>query len=124
MNNSDLAKTFEVCLNFMYRNFPDLPLQKIDKTLHLTKKSGYFGICRRKSGYFTIGINKNFVLYGSNKAIISTLLHEITHTLPNCFNHKTQFKTVANKILELSGFDIVKYSDFSDSDSKTLKMKS
>lgn len=99
----------EVFNNLLSYDFP-LPVDNISTQIHLTHKSGYYGICqhKRQNGtlYHTIGINTNFVANGTDKAIINTLYHELLHTLPNCQNHGPEWKRYAKRVKDLFGYDV------------------
>ena len=67
-------------------------------------KCGYKYINGKR--YFTIEFAKFACMKGTNEAIISTMYHEIIHTLPECFNHGPNFKKVANEVFMNYGVNV------------------
>lgn len=96
---------FEDCFSFLEKQ--SFPIGEINGNIHFVKGSRYFGICRRnKDNTFTIGFNENFALKGSLGGLKSTILHELIHTFPLCYNHGKEFQYYAKKISALSGVEI------------------
>lgn len=110
MDKTKLLSLFVDCVDkLLGNNFP-LPINEIDSNIHLIENCRYYGICRRKkvSGklVFTIGLNANFVRKGSEFAIITTIFHELLHTLPECNNHGKTWKKYGKLVETLFGFPI------------------
>ena len=127
MDKIQLAKTFEECFNFLIDNNFPLPVENISTKIHLLHNGKYFGLCYHKfvDGKLNhiIGLNSNFVLFGTDKAIINTIYHELLHTLPNCQNHGKVWKMYANQVNKLTGLNIkTKGGDKTFKDTQTLKM--
>lgn len=79
-----------------------------------TYKSTYsYGNCNRKinrmgvdiTTQFTIALNERLVEYGTDHDIKEVLLHELIHTVKDCFNHKWQFKNKAYSMQRHLGYD-------------------
>ena len=82
--------------------YSEIPLFKSTKTL---------GNCRKVSnGVFKISLNAELVEKGTDKEIKATILHELIHTMPNCFNHKWQFKNKAWKYQRLTNLDATSHA--------------
>ena len=110
MTKKEFLKHFEECVNFLLDNNFPLPIDFINTEIHFMKSKSYFGICyhKRINGklFHTIGINANFVQYGTEKAIINTIFHELIHTFPECQNHRKIWKSFAKQISEMKNLNI------------------
>lgn len=115
MTQLELINTFAECFENLQRyNFP-IEFDKIDTQIHLIdKKVNYFGICRKRyikgSYYYTIGINKNFALYGTKKAVTNTIYHELLHCLKDSKGHDKVWKMYASQVKTLFGYNIQRLS--------------
>lgn len=63
------------------------------------------GRTHRVNGVYTIELNSTFVAIASLSHIKDTIAHECIHLVPGCFDHKTKFKEIGQK-LEKYGYDI------------------
>ena len=61
-----------------------------------TRAKKRLGNCHREYGVFSLNFNKLYFEIGEPINIHSTIMHEIIHTIPNCFNHGPNFQKVAN----------------------------
>ena len=66
-----------------------------------------WGQCKKRDGGFIISIS-NKLLDDSvdNKALETTVLHELLHTVNGCFNHGNKWQNMANKINNRYGYNI------------------
>ena len=73
-------------------------------TIGLFNSTRVLGNCHRGRGcsIFKISLNKLLVECGTDEQIKSTILHELIHTMPNCFNHQKQFKAMCDKYYNLA----------------------
>ena len=71
------------------------------------KSTCVLGNCQycRHLELFRIGINEDLLNKGTMKQIKETLIHEIIHTLPYCWNHRQPFKTMTDYYKRLTGYD-------------------
>jgi hypothetical protein len=108
MNNVELINTFAECFENLLQNKFPIPFADIDTQIHLTHKTGYFGICRKKlvkgRYVYTIGINANFAANGTKKAITNTIYHELLHTIS--IRHDKVWKMYAKRVYELFGYNV------------------
>lgn len=60
------------------------------------------GLCKKRRNIY--GIYEYFIFFSTKFSKISeqekknVLMHELIHTLPNCFNHKSEFKRMMNYV--------------------------
>lgn len=127
MNQVELINTFAECFeNLLQNNFP-IEFEKIDTQIHLIDKNvSYYGICRKRirNGKirYTIGINKNFALHGTKKAVTNTIYHELLHCLKDSKGHDKVFKFYAKKVFALFGYEIKTFDgDKTEYDRSLLK---
>ena len=76
----------------------------IYNTIGLFNSTRVLGNCHRSKGsnIFKISLNRLLVERGTDEQIKATILHELIHTMPNCFNHQRQFKNMCNKYYSLA----------------------
>lgn len=68
-----------------------------------------WGRCRRwPDGHFEIELQKKMFENGSSEGIINTLIHELLHTCPGCFNHGKQWKKHAEIVKKRFGLNITR----------------
>lgn len=81
------------------------------------KSTRSYGNCHRLNIMgalaFDIALNERLVQYGSDKDIKEVLLHELIHTVKDCFNHKWQFKNKAWTMFCHLGYDALR-KDYND----------
>ena len=66
----------------------------IDETLEIKNSAGTMGSCKREIVGFTISISK-YIKDNDEKELMDTLVHEVLHAVPKCFNHGAQWKAAA-----------------------------
>ena len=71
---------------------------QIDENVYLMKRKYTLGLCKKRRTEFgdyvyQISFSKNFLAL-TGQHVKNVLMHELIHTLPNCFNHGTEFKRV------------------------------
>lgn len=75
-----------------------------------TRAKHRWGQCKRVSSTlncFTININCMLLdEKNSEQALIDTLMHELLHTCKGCFNHKNEWKRLAEKVNEIYNYNI------------------
>lgn len=71
------------------------------------KYTKWLGRCR-KIAYrnYTIFLSQPYANISTHEEIMNTLVHECLHSLPNCMNHKIQWKNAAQKIYLYNGMKI------------------
>ena len=72
------------------------------------KAKSKWGLCTSEGfGVYTISISTILLDDSvSDKALESTMIHEILHTVEGCQNHGSKWKKLANKVNEAYGYDI------------------
>ena len=73
--------------------------------------------------YYEIQINKFHNELSPKQDVINTLVHEIIHSLPNCYNHGVVWKTIATKYNENYYTSISRCSKASKEYNDFLKQK-
>lgn len=84
----------------------------INKILEFGKCTGYSknGRCKIISNNrFKITINENLIY---EEDILEVVVHEILHTYPNCFNHKTYWLEKASQIKKLHNIKVQRCNSF------------
>ena len=75
-----------------------------------TRAKNRRGQCKRVSSIlncFTININCMLLdEKNSEQALIDTLMHELLHTCKGCFNHKNEWKRLAEKVNKIYNYNI------------------
>lgn len=75
-----------------------------------TRAKHRWGQCKRVSSIlncFTININHILLDEKNNEqALIDTLMHELLHTCKGCFNHKNEWKRLAEKVNGIYNYNI------------------
>lgn len=67
----------------------------------------YWGQCRRTAYGFVIKINEGLLNDDiDDKATMDTIMHEVIHTVNNCFDHKSGFKKVATLVNHKYGYNV------------------
>lgn len=69
-----------------------------------------YGRCDKRGDNFTIQINEKYLRVADSKNVHQTIMHEVIHTLPDCFDHGTIWKSVAQKINKEFDFSISRLS--------------
>lgn len=92
-----------------YHGYKTIPPEKINVAINNRFKRA-FGRCDKKEDGFTIQINGEYLRVAEPKHIHNTIMHEVLHTLPNCFNHGIFWKTAAQKVNYNYGFTISRLS--------------
>ena len=71
----------------------------VSNSIGTYKSTKSYGNCCRKiimgTKTFNISLNERLVQYGTDHDIKEVLLHELIHTINDCFNHRWQFKNKA-----------------------------
>ena len=77
-----------------------------------TRAKSRFGQCRKiAKNVYEIEICNDLLADDCPiEALRETLFHELIHTLPNCMNHKTEFKRYANIVNNAYGVNITRCS--------------
>ena len=116
-----LSEAIEMAKEIVIRNNIDVPFDKISniKISGRTKRaSGKCFYKPTKDKCFEIHIAK--YLFNMNKKIIlEVLLHELIHTVVDCFNHGNKFTSIMNKINKAENLNISVVLD-SDEMAQTL----
>ena len=76
---------------------------KIKENVQFLKRRDCYALCEKlSSGYFQISYTTaGFDEYGvSEEALYNLFMHELCHTIPNCFNHLKKWKTWIFKLNE------------------------
>lgn len=86
------------------------------------KSTKIYGNCKYVRGLYQIAVNENLLSRANDHDIKEVILHELIHTMPNCFNHKWQFKNKAWKYQRITGYDALNkhYPNVLDRPTKNL----
>lgn len=68
------------------------------------------GICRKRDNNFIIEINQDYLRTEPARNVHATIMHEVCHTLPGCFNHGPKWKSVVDIVNATFGFNIARLS--------------
>ncbi|MBR5315815.1 MAG: SprT-like domain-containing protein [Firmicutes bacterium] len=85
----------------------------ISPDIRWSKATSWYGqcqknkVCRGKVYKFQISISE-YHLQSSEKAIRNTLVHELLHTCPGCFNHGAKWKAYANLVKNTLGYQVIR----------------
>lgn len=83
----------------------------IDETIYLTRATKTYGKCERIDGGFAIHVSKYFK-DNDESELMNMLVHEVLHTVPNCFNHGKSWKSAAELANKTFGYNISRLSNF------------
>ena len=83
---------------------------KINSIVWNTRAKKRLGECiykgeRNGERIFNLNFNKIYFNIGSPEAVHSTIMHEVIHTIPGCFDHKKKFKEVSDKVKKF-GYEV------------------
>ena len=96
-------------------------------TVRLTtlKSSRILGQTRKLSEHFEIAINNSMISNAPASSLIETMVHELLHTLPNCFNHGPVWKGHVYKVNATFGTSISRLTtiNFDIGQQETYKYK-
>lgn len=81
----------------------------IDENLELSNAAKEMGRCTKEIVGFTIRISK-YIKDSAEKDLMDTLVHEVLHTVPGCFNHGAQWKAAADRMNKAYNYDIERLS--------------
>lgn len=94
-----LAKVQCVLCNIPYGNILKIEPNSRAKTR--------WGQCKKVPGGFTINISTRLLEDGvDEKSLMSTVLHEVIHTCPDCMNHGQTWKEYARRLNKKFGYNI------------------
>ena len=66
-----------------------------------------WGQCKKRYGLYSININHRILEDDTDvKAVKDTIIHEILHTCPNCWNHGREWQRLANIMNRKYGYEI------------------
>lgn len=77
----------------------------IDDTLELSNSASALGSCKKEMVGFTISISK-YIKNNDEKELMNTLVHEVLHAVPKCFNHGAQWRAAASLMNEKFNYGI------------------
>lgn len=79
-----------------------------------TRAHSFYGITRRvkgRPGYFRIEINKDLLDdRNPDTPLVETIIHELLHTVPGCFNHGEKWQGIVDIINQHTGLHISRTS--------------
>lgn len=83
----------------------------IEDNIAITRATKTFGRCQEVGGgVYSIGISK-YYKDNQEEEIMETLVHEVLHTVPGCFNHGKAWKKYAGIMNEAKGYNIGRTSN-------------
>lgn len=88
---------------------------KIQKFTINSRAAKRWGQCSRENGQFSIQIASVLVEDDAPiNGLKSTLMHEILHTMPNCFNHGNTWQAYADRVNKAYGYKITRVDSYKD----------
>ena len=88
--------------------------------ISVNSRAQRWGICRWTPEGFKIEVNRTLLddRNGEN-GLVNTILHELLHTVPGCFNHGEAWKNCAEIVRRKYGYDIKRCSSEEEKDVTT-----
>ena len=84
-----------------------IPYKKIRKVTINYRAKKRWGFCKQVDGQFNIEISNRLLNEDADeKALKTTILHEILHTVPGCMNHGRAWKYYAGILNQKFGYNI------------------
>lgn len=72
-----------------------------------TRAKSRWGLCKRTGSLFKIEISDRLLSEECDEnGLINTILHELLHTVPGCFNHGSTWKEMARRVYKEYGIEI------------------
>ena len=84
------------------------------------------GICHRNrsTGNYTIDINPALLADSADvREVKDTIIHEIIHTCPGCFNHGVEWKMRGDLVNRKLGYNISRCADRAEVEAKGIQLK-
>lgn len=114
----NLNVMFEKCYEFLCDCGLEMPERDQLEISVNTRAHSFFGITRRikgRPGCFKIEINKDLLEdRNPNAPLVETIIHELLHTIPGCFNHGKKWQEIASIINQHTGLHISRTSIIED----------
>lgn len=103
---NDLKKTYNEAVDILKQC--NIPYGKVLSVQWMKSNAVNWGKCRRNpnSNEFMIWINPIFKKASDRSGILQTMLHELIHTCPGCFNHGSQWKRYASIVNAATGLHV------------------
>lgn len=106
----DLQRIAQECINELDQI--NIPYGNVEKFVSNQRFSRTWGRCQKTSGGFLIQISEKLLQdHVPMEALKQTILHEMIHTCPGCFNHQREWKRMAALVNNTYGYNIKTYSD-------------
>lgn len=96
----------EAALMLRQLNIPVGNVQSVTVNSRLTSSWGRCRKIRGKKNSYAIEISERLMNFGSPEGILNTMLHELLHTCPRCFNHKQPWKNYAEAVYNKYGINV------------------
>lgn len=120
MTNSEVQSIFQEAIS-MCEAVGYKP-QKLSPVCKINNRKRAYGVCKEGRNSYTgevvsteIGVSKYFVAKANKQQMLETLVHECLHSAVGAkCGHKGEWKTAAQKLNKLYGFDIECTSDYRD----------
>jgi len=100
-------------------------VKDIDPCIKINNRTTSIGLCKyseKKNEYpWTIFFSSYFFSIPDSK-IKNTLMHELIHTLPNCFNHQTDFKHYMYRVNAKTNLSMVYHIGVKNNDEEISKL--
>ena len=102
---------------------------QVDDKIELKLNGRFTRVCgrcdhNRRSGKYTIQIQKNHFLYSDENSVLDTLTHEYIHTLKDCFDHGDKFQSICDKMNKKFGMNLSTKSKVDEEFSKFKRLNS
>lgn len=114
----NLDAMFEKYYQFLCDCGLDLPERNRLEIAVNTRAHSFYGVTRRvkgRPGCFKIEINKDLLDdRNPNTPLVETIIHELLHTIPGCFNHGEKWQGIVDTINQHTGLHISRTSTIED----------
>ena len=121
----DLNKLYEECMEELTRINMDFS-NKIVRVSVNGRLRTTLGVCNRdrRTGKFTIDINPALLADNVNDMEVKdTIIHEMIHTCPGCFNHGYEWKRRADRVNRMLGYHVSRTASRADMEAANVKVK-
>lgn len=125
MEVKDLYKLYRECSEELRRINMDFS-DKIVRVSVNGRLRTTLGVCNRdrRTGKFTIDINPALLADNvSDLEVKDTIIHEILHTCPNCFDHGYEWKRRADRVNRMLGYHVSRTASRADMEAAGVKIK-
>ncbi len=102
----NLRRVFEECCSEL--DAINIPYGNVKEIVPNARAQKRWGQCKRNyDGTYSINISTQLLEDSTPiNGLKNTIIHELIHTCPECFNHRSKWKSYADKVNQRYGYDI------------------